>query len=363
MQVVYSKGSLDRKRKYQVITMILVNDTNEMVILKKPADGLAVPHIRQTYQNECLYELSHPSYLVKSELRDDVLITPYIKGTTLGEKLRRAFIEQDQNLVCQLLEQWRSVLIGEKSNICKYRKTKEFASVFGALNIPEGVLSTRISNFDCTNDNVIIMDDGTIKCIDLEWVFDMPVPVDFNMYRVVKGFYIQNSDICIWNELLDLSKINKKYIDAYEKGIEAFYTVVNYDMERNIRYGTFGRTFKNPIIETSVGQKKNLYKFPEKINENYNSIVVYGAGKVGQDFASYIGKSEDLHLAGWVDKRAALYRNQGMDIGMPDELQHLTYDVILIAVANQSVAKEIEKELMVAGIEQERMYWCKPELL
>ena len=38
-----------------------------------------------------------------------------------------------------------------------------------------------------------------------------------------------------------------------------------------------------------------------------------------------------------------------MDIGMPDELQHLKYDVILIAVANQSVAKEIEKRINVGG--------------
>ena len=119
--------------------MILVNDTNEMVILKKPADGWLLPHIRQTYQNECLYELSHPSYLVKSELRDDVLITPY-KGSHVREKLEEEpLLEQDQNLVCQLLEQWRSIAYWrERATYVNIGKQRDLQECFWALNISGG---------------------------------------------------------------------------------------------------------------------------------------------------------------------------------------------------------------------------------
>lgn len=70
---------------------------------------------------------------------------------------------------------WKNLITGE-NNLIGFHYTEKFKEIFGVndsdlLALP----STKISNIDCSSDNIIYDDKGQIKVIDYEWVYDFPV--------------------------------------------------------------------------------------------------------------------------------------------------------------------------------------------
>ena len=89
-------------------------------------------------------------------------------------------------------------------------------------------------------------------------------------------------------------------------------------------------------------------------------IILYGAGKLGQDLY-YRLIEEGMHeIVLWVDKNAKTYRQQGMTKVSPvSEIKKVSYDKIVIAVMNKEVADTIQKELETQGIERDDMIWIQ----
>lgn len=361
MEFLYCKGSLARRREFQVITSIVQNG-NSRYVIKRAALPESNTHIERTFKMEELAECSYDAYVVHSVWQEDKLITPFVEGMNMGERLKKAYLNNEQSEIIHLLQQWKRVIIGKDSNVIKFSITKPFEKIFGKLKELEGAYATRISNFDCSCENVIFTNDGQIKCIDLEWVFDFSIPIEFNYYRVIQGFYSFNKDICKWRDLCRIAEIDEKMIPFYERGIDSFYKYVHVDQDSGIDYRTYGKGFKNSAIKQSFKKGDNEYIFPQVVCDNYKKIAVYGAGKVGKEFVSILRQRTDLTLSIWVDKKADLYRKQGIDISNVSELLHTNYDIILIAVRNEVVAIEIIDELIQLGIDRNRMFWSRPEI-
>lgn len=102
------------------------------------------------------------------------------------------------------------------------------------------------------------------------------------------------------------------------------------------------------------------YKFPfiEKINGR--KIVIYGAGKVGQDYYSQICKYQDCHITALADKNSGNINFDYCNVVSIDDILKLDYDLIIIAVLNKSVSDSIKKNLISVGIDENKIYWCKP---
>ncbi|MBO5057622.1 MAG: glycosyltransferase [Lachnospiraceae bacterium] len=110
-------------------------------------------------------------------------------------------------------------------------------------------------------------------------------------------------------------------------------------------------------IKTLKGKNiPSIWVLPvEKLKDN-PKIILYGAGKVGQLFYRQIIQSEELELIAWADKSAIVGKGQIF----PEKIKELDYDMIIIGVANESMAEQIEKELMELGITKDKIFWEKP---
>lgn len=89
-------------------------------------------------------------------------------------------------------------------------------------------------------------------------------------------------------------------------------------------------------------------------------LVLYGAGCVGQDYYMQIKKYVQCRLAAWVDREYTKLHFDYAEVTAPDRLGDIDFDIILIAVEREAIAKEIRSELMAQGILESRILWNPP---
>lgn len=88
-------------------------------------------------------------------------------------------------------------------------------------------------------------------------------------------------------------------------------------------------------------------------------LILYGAGKVGKAAYAQL-KKFGYQVVLWVDKNYEHYQSMDMLVTKPEEILHSEYDVIYIAVREQSVAEKIKDELSEKGISRDCMVWKEP---
>ena len=104
------------------------------------------------------------------------------------------------------------------------------------------------------------------------------------------------------------------------------------------------------------------YSFP-CVNELFGKkIAVYGAGKVGKDYITQLSKYEKCEIVGWVDRNYKDFSYEYREVVSIEELLKKTYDVILIAVEKKEVANEIKGSLLIKGVSESKILWCKPSI-
>lgn len=104
------------------------------------------------------------------------------------------------------------------------------------------------------------------------------------------------------------------------------------------------------------------YIFPYKEIEKAQRLVLYGAGKVGQNFFQQLTETEYCKEIFWVDKSYEIHQEQGRPVHAPEEIDMTKQDVLLIAVAGKSLAASIKEELIGQGIEEDKIKWYAPRV-
>ena len=123
-----------------------------------------------------------------------------------------------------------------------------------------------------------------------------------------------------------------------------------------------------PVMRIYLNYEKlftnEKYLFPFHIvsnPKNVLSIVIYGAGKVGQAYVRQINNAgKPLELCKWVDKKYDIWRVSDFCIDDPKCLPKLNYDYIIIAIESHMIAEEIKKELIDMGIDDKKIIWKNP---
>ena len=89
-------------------------------------------------------------------------------------------------------------------------------------------------------------------------------------------------------------------------------------------------------------------------------VVLYGAGKFGQDLYKRLMEDEEHQVVLWVDKKAAACRQQGLtDVRDVSEVAGASYDQIVIAVMDKVMADSIREELQGMEIAEEKIIWLQ----
>lgn len=99
------------------------------------------------------------------------------------------------------------------------------------------------------------------------------------------------------------------------------------------------------------------YRYPDITGLKGKRIVLYGSGKVGQDFYYQISKYQDCNIIKWIDRE-----EHNFDYATVQKIiaiQNLSYDIILIAVYDEFIAWEIQKNLVFSGVDKQKILWKK----
>ena len=360
MEILYFKSAIHRRRNFQIKTKIVVDGGIKKVI-KESIYPEGDRHIYLTFKNTEYAKKIYGDKYTSAEYNNGMLITPYYEGVSLGNKIRKCMEKEDyENELRNLLQIWRKLIIGNSDNLCEFQETESFVKIFGSSKELEGMKATNISNLDCSGENILFTNEG-IKIFDYEWIFVFPVPVELIFYRMLKLFFEYNSGLISLAYLCDLAGINKEYMKVYDRLLLKFNEYISFDQESNIHYDTVGKVFIIPRIISNNGQKAIAYEFPHHLIPKNSNIVIYGAGNVGSDYYNQAVKNEQYKLVAWVDKRAALYRKQGLNIITPIELKTLEYDYLVISILNENIAEEIKKELLELGVDEDKIRWSLPK--
>lgn len=124
---------------------------------------------------------------------------------------------------------------------------------------------------------------------------------------------------------------------------------------------TVGNTVWDNVVDDGLLEDRAYYyHFPDGLIPKGSKVILYGAGNVGTDYYHYMQETDDCRIAAWVDAEARNHRNRGKDVSDVDAVLGLEYDVILIAVANETAARSIRGELRMRGIPDGRIVWTRP---
>ena len=90
-------------------------------------------------------------------------------------------------------------------------------------------------------------------------------------------------------------------------------------------------------------------------------VILYGAGKFGQDLYVRLRADKDHEIILWVDKEAAFYRQRGKDVQNVTEISKAPCDTqIVIAVMAEELARKFYAELVKMGVGKKRIIWIYP---
>ena len=70
----------------------------------------------------------------------------------------------------------------------EFTLTSEYTKIFGNTSPITKEKSLIITNLDMLFHNIIIKDNEAY-CIDYEWIFEFPIPIEFLIYRMISTFY------------------------------------------------------------------------------------------------------------------------------------------------------------------------------
>lgn len=202
---LYVKMNNDRADAFRIGTSIEVCNGEKRVV-KYPLCKQAAAHIRTLYKNGN----TNPSVLFQN--LQGVLIDgggisyPYLMGDSLDEEVG-AFIEaKDAKGIVSLLRQVFDAYgkDGKESN--DYR-TENFQQVFGPMTLDAKLFCVQPANIDLICDNIFPTESG-YQVIDGEWIFDMPIPLAFVIWRCINELYTKHSSMAT---VIDRKSLMKEF--------------------------------------------------------------------------------------------------------------------------------------------------------
>ncbi len=154
-------------------------------------------------------------------------------------------------------------------------------------------------------------------------------------------------------------KVNRSVLQNYVyifDELERLSSVHNGILDDQIPY--FSLTAMRTALEVGFGvESGKQYLFPfDKIKQG-SKVIIYGAGQVGR---SYYNEISSLDYAPEVYITDSNSGSLSDEVISPDEVFKRGYDVVLIAVENETTADKIRESLIKRGIPENKILWQKP---
>ncbi len=228
-KVIFVKYNSLRRPDFRIVTEMISNcKSGKRIIRKRALCSLADKHLSKMIDNASKMTDYYNSSVkiascrrVKGAVEFDCL-----EGLALIDKIKRVSGDKDEfiRIVTQFLDKMLDV---NKKYRQPFVVTKQFKNVFGDVK-PSCKHALILTNLDSTFDNFIIEGDN-IYCIDYEWIFDFPIPVDYIKFRAL--YYLSHDlgqllkdqpDACTFLSWFGFSKNEFRIYQKMEDSFQQF---------------------------------------------------------------------------------------------------------------------------------------------
>lgn len=150
---------------------------------------------------------------------------------------------------------------------------------------------------------------------------------------------------------------------AFQNNLSRIFSELGLLEQLQYQIECYVRSFLSMMIKNWFGIERSAisYVFPENILSLSNRVFIYGAGNVGKSYIELCKTRHDVKIVGWADKDYKRINTYGgIRIINPEEIKKMTFDVLVIAVADRDIAMSIKTELIGLGIEKHKIIWTEP---
>ncbi len=220
-QLIYAKMNSGRKEEFRIATIIY--EGKEKYVIKKPLNEKSVAHIERVAIKSRMNAIEELLNL-PGKYKDGVIRYEFLEDENLDTRISRMMEQGNVKEIVEVIREIQNILL-EHSEVVNYR-TGEFEKIFGSSKMEHEKTATVCpANIDCICDNIICQKDGYV-IIDGEWIFDMPIPADFIIWRLVNELYTQHGNaltkLIAREEMYEKLNISAKDAAVYEQWAKNF---------------------------------------------------------------------------------------------------------------------------------------------
>lgn len=188
-KVLYAKMNNGRKEEFRIATIIYQGE--KKYVIKKALNQKAVAHVEKV----ALKSNTNPLEGLKNlpgTYKNGAICYEFLEEENLDSRICRWMEEGKTPEIVEVIKEIKNILLTQAEEIDF--QTEEFKKIFGDAVIKENKKVTICpANIDCICDNIICKEEGYLL-IDGEWIFDIPVPVDFIIWRMINELYTQHGN-------------------------------------------------------------------------------------------------------------------------------------------------------------------------
>lgn len=182
---------------------------------------------------------------------------------------------------------------------------------------------------------------------------------------------LKADSIYISNRLLYHYRVRPASMVRKEVGTEALYEVYRtlgsafsmHPKKESLKRQLRSFMWHGMLLKGYAGIQSGIPLFPFNRVQAGMKVAVYGAGIFGKTVRECCEQNSCLKAAGWFDRRHDFYAGQGMGVQAAEELYGGEFDIIVVAILNEKLARQICGELVSKGIRRDQTDYIHGEEL
>ena len=200
---IYVKYSNERAEDFSIRTEIYEKRDGKRKVYKLAESPEGQEHLKNIEESSKRLEKVYadsPVELNRCIPVQNGIELEYVTGKTLENVLDEMLQKNQESMFMETITKYLDTL--QHTGKIPYSKTEAFTKVFGEVEIPEGQLCPEYTNLDPVCGNILWSEKKWIM-LDYEWSFSFPIPIKYQIYRVIK-YYLYTSTAREKAQKLDL---------------------------------------------------------------------------------------------------------------------------------------------------------------
>ena len=184
--ILFCKYNRQRKREFRTKIAIFEDNSGRRWVRKSPLTKEAEQHVREMKDKESFVSESRIPMLCPNGKVDEYdYVSEYIDGQNLNSEFYKFL---DSPAIIQKIKEIHEMLTKSASGM-RFCTTETYTRWFGDVFPKESCYTLHWTNIDLSLSNLKTDSTNRLYCIDYEWVFKFPIPIDYVTWRTINELY------------------------------------------------------------------------------------------------------------------------------------------------------------------------------